>query len=478
MRRVMLWHEHGTDIDQAMLALSTYMGHAKISNTYWYLTAVPELMAALEPLRSKFEFVDIGKIQAHRIYDLLGLYDRASALITVDSATLHLAEGGQIPRIAFVQNGWGGSLASRSLLQIRYDDACRKGGDVAMALKGALGIDGTAEDDYESDRKPARNCWLFERPSSIRRRIYSPNEDAIIKYYRNVVPIKRRPMPAKIPRLATVIPTGLGDNMMLTDLVYASWLNRRKIRVCSSSRHLDSLMAFNPYYEAAQNWASQPINLPEAISEYDCGNGHYLQRIRRLFDLPVDDLPKGFLKVTAVKDPALVVLHFDPGVHSEWQRRHIHPRARFIYQQTRAALEQFIKSRRDLKFVEVGENPIKLEGTTWRKTETVNDLVEFMATTEWFLGIISGPMHVAAALGVKSVVIINFPEPEKIYLPTLVTTGQVEEEWFYPQNVHLHQEGEGAQVKQATLDNFKRAFNGEIYPFWSDRYLSLIHEDL
>ena len=45
VRRVMLWHKHGTDIDQAMLALSTYLGHAKISNTYWYLTAVPELMA-------------------------------------------------------------------------------------------------------------------------------------------------------------------------------------------------------------------------------------------------------------------------------------------------------------------------------------------------------------------------------------------------------------------------------------------------
>jgi integrase len=45
VRRVMLWHERGTDIDQAMLALSTYLGHAKISNTYWYLTGVPELMA-------------------------------------------------------------------------------------------------------------------------------------------------------------------------------------------------------------------------------------------------------------------------------------------------------------------------------------------------------------------------------------------------------------------------------------------------
>ena len=45
VRRVLLWHEQGTDIDQAMLALSTYMGHAKISHTCWYLTAVPELMA-------------------------------------------------------------------------------------------------------------------------------------------------------------------------------------------------------------------------------------------------------------------------------------------------------------------------------------------------------------------------------------------------------------------------------------------------
>lgn len=52
VRRVMMWHEQGVDIDQAMLALSTYMGHAKISNTYWYLTGVPELMALVG---NKFE---------------------------------------------------------------------------------------------------------------------------------------------------------------------------------------------------------------------------------------------------------------------------------------------------------------------------------------------------------------------------------------------------------------------------------------
>lgn len=44
-RRVQLWHEHGADIGNAMAALSTYVGHAKLSDTYWYLTGVPDLMA-------------------------------------------------------------------------------------------------------------------------------------------------------------------------------------------------------------------------------------------------------------------------------------------------------------------------------------------------------------------------------------------------------------------------------------------------
>jgi integrase len=44
VRRMLAWHAEGIDIDQAMLALSTYVGHAMVTNTYWYLTAVPELM--------------------------------------------------------------------------------------------------------------------------------------------------------------------------------------------------------------------------------------------------------------------------------------------------------------------------------------------------------------------------------------------------------------------------------------------------
>lgn len=45
VRCLVRWHEQGIDLNQRMLALSTYMGHVKVSNTYWYLSGVPELMA-------------------------------------------------------------------------------------------------------------------------------------------------------------------------------------------------------------------------------------------------------------------------------------------------------------------------------------------------------------------------------------------------------------------------------------------------
>jgi integrase len=44
-RCLLRWHRGGADVDQRIAALSTYLGHAKVSDTYWYLTGVPELMA-------------------------------------------------------------------------------------------------------------------------------------------------------------------------------------------------------------------------------------------------------------------------------------------------------------------------------------------------------------------------------------------------------------------------------------------------
>lgn len=45
VRRILLWQAEGRDVDRQMLALSIYVGHAMVTNTYWYLTGIPELMA-------------------------------------------------------------------------------------------------------------------------------------------------------------------------------------------------------------------------------------------------------------------------------------------------------------------------------------------------------------------------------------------------------------------------------------------------
>jgi integrase len=43
--RLLLWYQQGIDVNNAILLLSVYLGHSKISDTYWYLTAIPSLMA-------------------------------------------------------------------------------------------------------------------------------------------------------------------------------------------------------------------------------------------------------------------------------------------------------------------------------------------------------------------------------------------------------------------------------------------------
>ena len=38
------WYRAGLDVERELPKLSTYLGHANVNNTYWYLEAVPELL--------------------------------------------------------------------------------------------------------------------------------------------------------------------------------------------------------------------------------------------------------------------------------------------------------------------------------------------------------------------------------------------------------------------------------------------------
>jgi integrase len=44
VRQLLTWHRDGADVNAKMPVLSAYLGHVSPAGTYWYLTAVPELM--------------------------------------------------------------------------------------------------------------------------------------------------------------------------------------------------------------------------------------------------------------------------------------------------------------------------------------------------------------------------------------------------------------------------------------------------
>ena len=47
MRTVLDWYAAGDDVGRKMPLLSTFLGHADPASTYWYLQAVPELLAVI-----------------------------------------------------------------------------------------------------------------------------------------------------------------------------------------------------------------------------------------------------------------------------------------------------------------------------------------------------------------------------------------------------------------------------------------------
>lgn len=82
---------------------------------------VPEVMQVVNKFRNDFEIIDLSRIHATRIYDMLGLYDHAAGLIVNDSAPLHLAGASRVPFVAFINNGGSGSIPrGNCVLQVRY----------------------------------------------------------------------------------------------------------------------------------------------------------------------------------------------------------------------------------------------------------------------------------------------------------------------------------------------------------------------
>lgn len=297
------------------------------------------------------------------------------------------------------------------------------------------------------------------------------------------IPISIRPIPPTSVRemVATLTARGIGDAVMLTDLVFASKSVNRSVNIWSPSPAFVEVMSFHPSfsYTSIDNGVVNPflVDILRLREVFDLGNGHQLQQLRRAWGLPVELRPTGKLKrtVPAVKDR--VILHFEPSLQNvTWQRQHWHPRMREFYPESKEQLELYVRKHSELEFIQVGRENLRIRGASYWPCSSISELITTIQTGSWFIGIMSGPMHIATAYGLRCIVVINYPHAKKVVLPCLKRTGTPEEEWMYPQNVHLHQESSSPLVPKFSAESLEEAFNGDVYPFWMDDWLNLINE--
>lgn len=302
------------------------------------------------------------------------------------------------------------------------------------------------------------------------------DESLILDFYRREAPQPKPALPCPLTNITLMNKNpGLGDTVIITNLPRIAAAHGRTEYIYSGSRFFSTLTAFNPYYQ--RGLAPFFADADLLNWSYSLGNGHFIQRLQRAYGFEPELRPLGCVQVEAAVVPGRVVFHFEPGVSARDQLQ-FHPRPRQIYDENMQILQRLVHDRRDMEFYEIGSRFSGMDAVGDWTGLPLEQSIRNMATCEYFIGILSGPLHLAIALGLKVINIINFPAASRLYLPVLKDIDLVETEWLYPQSIVLHQDGEGELVARFSLANLERAINGELYPYWSDRYLSLIHEKI
>jgi len=305
-------------------------------------------------------------------------------------------------------------------------------------------------------------------------------KDLIINYYNNTKLLKNLPPTPEFLKEETDYTLlnynfGIGDSLALY-LFNNREDNKKNINLYFNPSIAEEFKIYNNYISSILTNNLKPKNFWICFlqSNFNCGGGHFIQRIRNSIGLKKQIKPQPILfnQTTEIKNK--VVLTFDKGPVDQTG---IHQKARILYLENKNLIQKFINQNSNkFYFVEVGRYFSGLENVENKTNIGIQKTTAEIASCEYFFGIHNGLMHIAAAFNKKSIIIINFPSANHLYLPALKELDIPDQDWLYPQNVHLHQDEDGELVKKFTLENIEKAFNGEIYPFWSDSFLELLSQ--
>lgn len=291
----------------------------------------------------------------------------------------------------------------------------------------------------------------------------------------------------------------LGESIMISSIPEKVFKENKNVTLnIDNNYYLDLVLKNNSYFK---NENRKFYTIHHLVENYNFGNGNILQQIYRAIGLEVDVKPKGNLYLNNVKKiPKKIGIHID-GVSAG----RFYGQARQIYTKNLDIIQNFINSNSEYSFIQFGQGFNKNEDLLKQgysvpidedKSGLFNNVEDFLnkpldetlkkiAECEYFICLNSGFYHAAIALDIKTICIINLPIIQECYLPILVNEmlpcyppySYWDKNWLYPQAVHLHQDGENELVKKFSEENLKKSINGDIYPFWNDKYLSLIHNN-
>ena len=234
---------------------------------------------------------------------------------------------------------------------------------------------------------------------------------------------------------------GLGDTLS----IFSLFDKPRDFAASSGSPHFDTLAKYNPFVTKKDMWPKVRL---EQIQAADKTVGrHFFNKIRVHFDLDELICPRPFLFVDNPEKPARprICFSFDVGAHAHVQRQKIHLRARMLYPEHRDTFQQFINDTTDkFDFYEIGRDGIGFDNAENCLNIGLDQTIQILAGASAYVGMHSGMMHLAAALRIPSLTIINFPEASKVAWP--IKENDHDLDWLYPQNYHLHEDANGSQA--------------------------------
>jgi hypothetical protein len=236
---------------------------------------------------------------------------------------------------------------------------------------------------------------------------------------------------------------GLGDAIILTSLLPYLKVNNKLLK------------ELNEKYINKESLTDDLDFCITELAQNDWEGGHAIQRFQKSLGLPIEIKPKG-------------IINYNPNLKKKNKV--------FIHLQTNTDWKRTIPNSLDIEQIKIVQDFFIFNTNFipyyYNNDLTINEIIEVMETCEYFLGIDSGPMHIAAALDLKSIIIINDPN-QLVYLPKIKECELPNSEWLYPQNVHLNRNGQTELVPNFNYQNLLDAFEGKVYPYWKEEYLTI-----